>query len=252
MAYFTFNCEKIDIRTKDIRLSESELLQQNAIVKRLKQHEPIQYILGKTEFFDLVLNVDNSVLIPRPETEELVNLILDKYNDKALRALDIGTGSGCIPLALKSRRSSWHLSGLDVSESALKMAKSNGHQLQLDVEWFKKDILKDSLDCHEQFDIIISNPPYVLESDQFEMSPHVLNFEPHIALFVPDNSPLLFYLKIIEVSKKCLKSGGQLYFEIHEKYGSDVKNAMDLNGFRDIEIIKDLQGKDRILTGIFV
>ncbi len=250
MAFFLFGCEKIDIRIRDIKLSESDLLLQKEIVQRLKSNEPIQYILGKTEFFDLILKVNPSVLIPRPETAELVELILKNHSDKLMTVLDIGTGSGCIPLALKSKRNNWSLSGMDISTQSLEVAKNNAKNLNLDVTWIQKNILDHKIDYTQSYDIIVSNPPYVLESDKFEMSQKVLDYEPPLALFVPDDNPLLFYLKIIDFAKKSLNQGGMLYFEIHEKYGEKVKEAMKLQGFSSVKIIKDLQEKDRIVSGV--
>lgn len=247
MAFFEFGCEKIDVRTKNIRLSESDLLRQKEIVKRLTNKEPIQYICGKVEFYDLLLTVSPDVLIPRPETAELIDLVLLKHQSLQLNILDIGTGSGCIPLALKFQKPNWTCTGIDISEKALSVAKLNSQNLKLDVNWLQKDILSESLTELNPFDLIISNPPYVLESDKIKMDNNVLLYEPASALFVPDNTPLLFYNRIIELAVNQLKKGGSLYFEIHEQYGAEVVLAMINAGFSQPIIVKDMQGKDRIV-----
>ncbi|MDX1350818.1 MAG: peptide chain release factor N(5)-glutamine methyltransferase [Putridiphycobacter sp.] len=249
MAFFLFKAEKIEVRTTEIRLTESELLTQRKIVSQLQTGEPIQYILGKVEFYDLVLNVNPSVLIPRPETAELVDLVLNRHTESSLNIIDIGTGSGCIPIALKGNRPSWHVSGIDVSDQALAVARKNAQLHNVDITWVSKNILASDQLIAERSDIIISNPPYVLESDKSLMSNSVLNYEPHLALFVSDQQPLLFYDKIIELSKNQLNSDGYLYFEIHESYGAAVDRCMRAAGFRNVSVIKDLQNKDRFVFG---
>ena len=247
MAFFVFGLEKIEVRMNKNPLTESELLKQREIVGRLQKGEPIQYITQKAEFYNLILQVNPSVLIPRPETEEMIDLILMNHKENQLKVVDIGTGSGCIPLALKSKKPQWFLTGIDISEAALSVAKANSHHLELNVNWIQKDILTGALDGDT--DIIISNPPYVLESDKLEMHKNVLLHEPELALFISDDKPLLFYNRIIDLAKNSLKNSGHLYFEVHELYSQEVVSAMKNNGFTSCLIIKDLQGKDRIVYG---
>lgn len=249
MAFFMFELEKIEVRTQSVLLSESDLLVQRGIVKKLKNREPIQYVLGKAEFYDLVFEVNPSVLIPRPETAELVDLIINNHSQKQLKIVDIGTGSGCIPIVLKTAKQDWEITGIDISFEALKVANLNANRLKQTINWHQADILKDRIDQIGTFDIIVSNPPYVLQADKSEMADQVLNFEPHLALFVNNDTPLLFYDKIISIATKQLNSNGYLYFEIHERFGQDVYDSMKNAGFIDIIITQDLQGKDRIVSG---
>lgn len=217
---------------------------------RLKKHEPIQYILGSTEFFGLRFKVNKNTLIPRPETEELVQWILDdlkKINStEKVEILDIGTGSGCIAISLK--RNSFHttVSAMDISEKALETARENAEFHQCPIRFLMKDILQtDSLD--RNYSIIVSNPPYVRFSEKEMMQKNVLNFEPETALFVNDEDPLVFYRKIGELSKTGLKPGGRLYFEINEYLASELVNLMKNIEFTDIELKKDIYGKERML-----
>ncbi|MFK8044357.1 MAG: peptide chain release factor N(5)-glutamine methyltransferase [Crocinitomicaceae bacterium] len=249
MAFLVFGLEKIEIRTKTTLLSESELLFQKEIINRLLNQEPIEYIIGKVEFYDLILHVSPVTLIPRPETAELVDLLISNHPEENLNLLDIGTGSGCIPLAIKSIKNSWQVAGVDISKEALDVATINSNKLNLSINWIEADILKDNLPEGLKLDIIVSNPPYVLESDKQSMHDNVLKYEPSLALFVPDEKPLLFYNRIINLAKASLKKNGTLYFEIHENFGSEVLESMNKNGFISCEIVKDLQGKDRIVFG---
>ena len=250
MCYYTFDLEKHDVKHSEIRLSESELLIQRDIVKRLQNSEPIQHIIGFTEFYGLNFKVNQHTLIPRPETEELVDLILKENTVVSQTILDIGTGSGCIPVALLNNRDQWNGYGLDISKQALEIAEFNALQHQVNIHWIEKDILKSELAELPQFDIIISNPPYVLESDKGDMADNVLKFDPHIALFVPDHDPLLFYRRIIAISSGQLKKGGRIYFEIHEKYAEGVLELLSNAQFTEVKICKDLQGKDRIIRAV--
>ncbi|MFK8038160.1 MAG: peptide chain release factor N(5)-glutamine methyltransferase [Crocinitomicaceae bacterium] len=249
MAFFEFGLEKIEVRTKQFLLSESDLLAQRKIVKRLQNKEPIQYILGKAEFYDLIFQVNPSVLIPRPETEELVDLIVRNHQNDTIKLLDIGTGSGCIPISIKSVKNNWEITGLDISSEALETADFNAKSLNQNINWHQSNILDEDISNLGMFNIIVSNPPYVLLSDKAEMTEQVLNHEPDLALFVNDSSPLIFYHKIIDLAKKQLNAGGYLYFEVHEKLASKVKENLENAKFINVEIIKDLQGKDRIVSG---
>lgn len=242
---------KIDINLLKPQLSESELLLHRQIVKRLESGEPIQHIIGEIEFYGLPFKVNANVLIPRPETEELVNLILNQIENKAkvLNIIDIGTGSGCIPISLKKHLSQSKIYGLDVSKKAIKTAQLNAQLNNVTVTFIEENILTANLSNLPQFDIIISNPPYVLESDKQKMDKNVLEFDPHLALFVADADPLLFYKKIVKLAVNTLKPMGMLFFEIHENYGLDTEKLLQKNGFTNTKIVKDMQNKDRMVWG---
>jgi release factor glutamine methyltransferase len=241
-----FGVSKFELRSRDPRLTESELLWIRSTVQRLEKGEPIQYILGQTTFYNCSILVDEHVLIPRPETEELVDWVL-KENGKQIRVLDIGTGSGCMPIALKKARPDWELTGLDISSEALNLAQKSADINEVKVNWLEKNILRSTPADFNQYDVIISNPPYVLESDKTQMHENVLDFEPHLALFVDDNDPLLFYRKIAELGCEVLAENGLLFFEIHEKYGSETIQLLEGLGYKNSIIRKDLQGKDRMV-----
>ncbi|WP_375238177.1 peptide chain release factor N(5)-glutamine methyltransferase [Aurantibacter sp.] len=225
-------------------------------LEQLKQEIPIQYILGKTEFFGLPFNVTEATLIPRPETEELVSLILTNVTSseveklsrtkKPITILDIGTGSGCIAISLAKNLPNATVYALDVSAEALKIAKSNAELNKVDVTFIEQSILED-FNLETKFDVIVSNPPYVRELEKAEIKPNVLNNEPHLALFVADNNPLLFYKAITEFAEKQLTKKGQLYFEINEYLREEMKSLVSSYKFEDIEIVKDMFEKDRML-----
>jgi release factor glutamine methyltransferase len=217
-------------------------------IKRLLQFEPVQYIVGHTYFLDYKLEVSPAVLIPRQETEELVSMIIDNEKDnKQLRILDIGTGSGCIPIALSLELDCQEIIGLDISEAALAVAQNNSVLNSAKVDFHQLDILNENIP-YQKLDIIVSNPPYVLESDKKQMDKNVLNYEPGLALFVPDDAPLKFYEAIAEKSLNALVKGGRLYFEIHEKFGQEVKLLLQNLGFREIILCQDLfMDKDRMI-----
>ena len=233
----------------EARLSESDLLFIRSAVKRLLLHEPFQYVIGNTEFYGLSITCAPGALIPRTETEELVDWILVELKGKESKILDIGTGSGCIALALKKNTINSNVWGLDVSETALKIARENALALGLEVGFFSQDILSDHpIDFDNQFfDVIVSNPPYIPLNEQVKMDQNVLQFEPHKALFVPDHDPLLFYRVIATKSLSFLKNQGVLFFEIHEDFAAEVKELLVELGFINIELRKDLQGKSRMI-----
>jgi release factor glutamine methyltransferase len=235
------------VMNKSARLSESEILTLHFNLKKLKQGEPIQYVVGEVDFFGLQLRVNPSVLIPRPETEELVKLIITENNLPGTSILDIGTGSGCIAIALKKLRPQWKVSALDVSVNTLNTAEQNARLNEVMIQFEKCDILH-SYPLHGPFDIIVSNPPYVLDSDKFEMADQVLNHEPHQALFVPDADPLLFYRRILEIMPEVLKPEGKIYFEIHESKGNEMKQLVENFPVKNIHLHQDMQGKDRMLS----
>lgn len=241
--------------TIQLILNDNELLpasifeQLDQIAHLLNQHQPVQYILGHEEFMGLDFIVNPAVLIPRPETEELVAWIIDDYakmND--LRLLDIGTGSGCIAISLKKNIPSAHVEAIDVSESALSVARKNGVKNNVEVQFNLVDIL--SNDLQNSYDVIVSNPPYVLEVEKELMNKNVLDFEPSSALFVSNNDPLLFYKRITELALKHVKNKGSLYFEINESYGSETLNLFDPSIWESAEMRKDIRGKDRMIRAI--
>jgi len=246
---YTHNLSKIDIRISNTKLSESELLIHRSYVKRLLTNEPVQHIIGETEFYGLPFFVNQNVLIPRPETEELIDLILTSTKNSDLNILDIGTGTGCIPITLKSNLPLTKVTAIDISEKALDTATKNATLNKVDIQFIQKDILTEDLNDLPLFDIIISNPPYVLESDKLKMSKNVLDFDPALALFVEDTNPLLFYKRITKLATNKLTPNGQLFFEIHENFGKETEQLLIDSGFIGTRIIKDMQGKDRIVYG---
>ena len=235
---------------KGVRLLESELLEFNSLIKRLKKNTPIQYVLGKAPFYERDFLVNENVLIPRQETEELIQLIVNQNKVSSPKILDIGTGSGAIAISLDLEIPEAEVLAIDISEKALELAKQNNELLNGNVSFEIQDVLDESIwESNSNFDIIVSNPPYVLESEKQVMQPNVLENEPHLALFVEDNNPLLFYIKIVNFAIKNLKSKGYLYFEINEKYGKEVAELME-EKFENVEIVKDLNGKDRMIKVI--
>lgn len=213
------------------------------ILQKLRAHEPIQYVFGHTEWMGLDLRVTPATLIPRPETAELVEWILHVADkNKPLRVLDIGTGSGCIAIALKKAAPNWQVTGLDISNEALEVAKENAQRNNVTIHWQQADIL--SLCSLSMVDIIVSNPPYICEKEKVDMQARVLDYEPAKALFVPDNDPLLFYRKIA-----ILKGAPILFFEINEAYGEQVCSMLRTIGYTNVELKKDMYGKTRMVIG---
>ncbi len=232
-------------RDKILSLREKEIIEM--IIERLKVFEPIQYILGKTEFYGLELKVNSDTLIPRPETEELVEWVIENISNKTPSVLDIGTGSGCIALAIKKAMPGAHVLATDFSEKAIKVAKENALTNQLDVKIFDTNILKWENYAWGKYDIIVSNPPYIRESEKKDMHSNVLDYEPDSALFVSDFDPLLFYRRIGEFALKYLKENGLLFFEINENLGNEMVALLSELGFRNLEIKKDMHNKERML-----
>lgn len=231
-------------------ISESDLLKFNFAIKDLKKEKPIQQILGKADFYGLKFYVNEHVLIPRPETEELVDLIIKENNGSNPTIMDIGTGSGCIPISLKKNISNAVVSSMDVSDKALEVAKKNAELNRVDINFILDDILKPSLQITpNSLDFIVSNPPYIRISEKEEMRKNVLEHEPHIALFVYDDDPLLFYKKIADFALVVLKPKGKIYFEINENFGVESKQMLENKGFKNVMLIKDLSNKNRILRG---
>ena len=224
---------------KDITSDVSDRIKQ--IIADLKTNKPIQHIIGETEFYELKLKVNEHTLIPRPETEELVKWILQH---EFTSALDIGTGSGCIAIALRKNKSA-EISAIDVSESALLVAKENAKINEVEINFLLQDILKTT--TLPKVDVIVSNPPYVLDKEKELMLANVLDNEPHLALFVPNNNPLLFYKKIADLAFKSLSKNGLLFFEINEQFGKETVAMLSSIGFVDIKLKKDINDKDRMI-----
>jgi release factor glutamine methyltransferase len=241
--------KRIDLALNpDFEISESDKVRWENIFTELKTQKPIQYILGETEFYGLKFIVDENVLIPRPETEELVELIVSNFKSQTskLRILDIGTGSGCIPISLKKNLPNAEVFAIDVSENALEIAKKNAKLNGVEVNFILKNILETN-DLEQQFDIIVSNPPYVRMLEKEEIKPNVLEFEPHLALFVEDNDALLFYRKIAQLAKKNLTENGSLFFEINQYLGKETVELLENLGFKNILLLKDIYGNDRMI-----
>lgn len=250
-----YNISRLDIAlNRKISITKEEQQPIFDALEALKKEQPIQYILGETEFFGLPFKVNENTLIPRPETEELVQLIIDSKKNKAstqLSILDIGTGSGCIAIALAKNLNNAQLYALDVSEKAIEKAKENATLNNVDINFLEGSILKDD-DCDTlfknlEFNIIVSNPPYVRNLEKVEIQNNVLNNEPHLALFVEDNDPLIFYRAITKFAKNKLKQNGQLFFEINEYLGEETEDLVESFGFKNVEILKDIFNKNRML-----
>jgi release factor glutamine methyltransferase len=223
----------------------------DAILTRLQAMEPIQYILGECEFYSLSFCVNPSVLIPRPETEELVEWIISDYSGQSGNLLDIGTGSGCIAVATGKFLKSFSISAIDLSEAALAVAKENAETHHCRVQFMQADILKaDDIDFDDDFDVIVSNPPYVCEWEKQRMSQNVVGYEPHLALFVPNDDPLVFHKAIALFGKKWLKGEGKLYLEINEGLGEECVTLLAALGYRDIMLRKDIFGRERMVRAV--
>ncbi len=222
----------------------------NYWLKELEMGKPFQYVIGKEFFRELVIGLNKATLIPRPETEELIHYILIELNQRTtpVRVLDIGTGSGCIPLALKNEFPSAEIVAWEIAEEALEQAQINAKNLNLSVDFQKQDVF-DWPHRQEKWDLIVSNPPYVLEKEKTEMQPHVLDYEPSLALFVPNEDPLKFYHCIAQMARQRLNEGGSLFFEINQAFGSAIKTLLIEMGFKEVEILVDFRGKDRIVVG---
>jgi len=234
------------------QLSDTQVSELKTIQKRLLNYEPWQHIVGFADFYGLKFRVSPDVLIPRPETEELVHLVLEHV--KPLQTiLDIGTGSGSIPISIKKKYEHLEVFGLDISEAALNIAKQNAELNQVQINWRQANILNQNewnrVGENQKFDIIVSNPPYVLESDKTEMHRNVLDFDPELALFVANETPLLFYDAISNFALQYLKPNGQLYFEIHQDFGQQTTTLLENKGFRNVKVVKDLYQNDRIVFG---
>lgn len=239
---------------KDRQLSEDEQQKLKNIVDRLTKNEPVQYVLGVANFCGMSLEVNPHVLIPRPETEELILQIFSDFKDKTVpkRVLDIGTGSGCIPIALNKRWSKSIVEGWDISSDALTVARRNNNRIGTNVTFKQCDILQPIGEKNEKFDLIVSNPPYIKHCESEAMEPNVLDWEPRLALFVPDNDPLLFYRAIAACAQQLLNPKGMIYLEINREHGEETLALLNSCGFKDAKIIKDIHGNDRIIKAHFI
>lgn len=234
---------------KDKKLSDIEKREIKVIVERLRHEEPLQYILGEADFYGMTFSVNTDVLIPRPETEELVERILTRHKNQKHRILDIGTGSGCIAVTLARNLTTSEVFATDISENALQTASINAQRNQTEVRFIQTNILTTQAETEipGTFSILVSNPPYVKESEKVAMEKNVLAYEPHLALFVPDNDPLMFYRAIAKFGKTKLIKNGFLYFEINAQYGAETINMLKEEGYHNILLIQDISGKDRII-----
>ncbi len=232
---------------KRINKNQVKLLKKTTL--RLKKFEPIQYIIGQSEFYGLKFIVNKNVLIPRPETEELVDLIINENNKKSnLQILDVGTGSGCIAVSLSKNLKTSNIYAIDIDLKALNIASKNSKLNNTKISVFQIDILSTKNNfTSEKFDIIVSNPPYVTHSEKKYMEQNVLKYEPELALFVNDNSPIIFYIAIAKFAKKNLTKNGKLYFEINEQFGKEIVKMLISEDFSDVQILKDIYGKNRII-----
>ncbi|MDY0986441.1 Release factor glutamine methyltransferase [Flavobacterium sp. ACN2] len=250
--------DKHQLRQIDLALNHELVFDENDFViwdellKQLKKEVPIQYLLGKTNFYGLDFEVNENVLIPRPETEELVEWIINENTsrdkNKKLRILDIGTGTGCIAISLASNLPHAEVVAIDVSKKAIETAKRNAVRNNVEVTFVLLDILKEEeLRC--QFDIIVSNPPYVRNLEKAEIKKNVLDYEPHLALFVEDHDALIFYRKIALLAKKALLEKGKLYFEINQYLGKEMTDLLESMDFKSVELRKDIYDNDRMISG---
>lgn len=241
--------DALEIRKADIlansRINFDSIQQLDSIVERLNNHEPIQHILGFAWFCDRKFKVTRDTLIPRQETEELVAWILEENNNKPIRVLDVGTGSGIIGISLKLERPAWNVTCLDVSVGALEVARANAEKLGVQVHFERMDILRSQ--PQKQYDIIVSNPPYVTVATGSSLPKNVKDYDPDLALYVPDDDALLFYRRTLELSDSILKPDGKVYFEISEEAGSELSALCKRLGFENIHIRKDLNDKDRMV-----
>jgi len=248
--YLGMNAIETNLK-KDSRISESEMLQFHFALKRLIKGEPVQYVLEDAYFYGLHLKVRSGVLIPRPETEELVALIIEEYADsKAI--LEVGTGSGCISLALKKQLNKAQIVAIDCSEEALDIAQENKKELGLEIDFRKHNFLDEQADtalAFQKWDLIVSNPPYIPVNQKDQMHTNVLEFEPHLALFVEDADPLIFYRRIAEFGQKMLKDNGKIAVEISDSLGQETQHLFVSYGYKNVRVLNDINKNQRIVTG---
>jgi release factor glutamine methyltransferase len=231
-------------------VTKKQVSEVTRICTELKTGKPIQYVIGETDFYNCTLRVNSETLIPRPETEELVDLIIKENRDFRGSILDAGTGSGCIAIALAINLPEAVVSGFDISEGALEIAKENARLNKTKVIFFKADIFDTEFNIFSKTDILVSNPPYIRDSEKKYMDRNILNFEPQSALFVPDSDPLKYYRALIEMAEKILVPDGKFYFEINEALGKEIANLLSVPGYSQINVLKDINGRDRIIKGV--
>jgi release factor glutamine methyltransferase len=261
LTEYLHNLKRVDVALNpDFELSEEEVEKWNAILAELQQEKPIQYITGEAWFYGLRFEVNENTLIPRPETEELVEWILNSpitHHPSLITILDIGTGSGCIPISLKANLPQANVSAIDISEKALEVAKRNAELNKVEINFIQTNILEvedlsklgtSNFQLPASIDIIVSNPPYVRVLEKQEIKKNVLDYEPHLALFVEDNDALLFYRKIAQLALKNLAPNGLLFFEINQYLGKETVALLENLGFKNIELRKDIYGNDRMIS----
>lgn len=250
LTEYLHNLKRVDVALNpNFELSEEEVEKWNAILAQLLQEKPIQYITGEAWFYGLRFEVNENTLIPRPETEELVEWILNSpiiKHPSPINILDIGTGTGCIPISLKTNLPQANVSAIDVSEKALEVAKRNATANKVEINFILTNILE-AEDLNQNFDVIVSNPPYVRNLEKQEIKKNVLEYEPHLALFVEDTDALLFYRKIAQLALKNLSPNGLLFFEINQYLGKETVELLENLGFKNIELKKDMYGNDRMI-----
>ena len=235
---------------KDMNFSAEMMSRAADILERLKRYEPLQYIIGETVFRGLSFEVTPAVLIPRPETAELVDWIVADYPQAGVRVLDVGTGSGCIPIALAKSMEEARVSAWDISAEALEVARRNASRNEVTVDFAEADVLTATPSTDFQVDVLVSNPPYIGESERQTMERNVLDWEPDLALFVSDKDPLLFYRRIAEIGLDILAPNGSLYYEINQLYGPETVRLLEEKGYRQVELRKDLSGNDRMVKAV--
>lgn len=234
--------------SKDMNFSTNQAEKLEVIITRLRANEPLQYILGNCYFCGLNFHVEPGVLIPRPETAELIEWIIAdrKSSDSPIRILDIGTGSGCISISLAKNLPQSEVYAWDISEDAIRIASDNANRLDANVRFRQTDVLG-QVPTDTMMNVIVSNPPYITEAERTDMDANVTDWEPDTALFVPDNTPLLFYERIAEIGKLILTPDGTLYFEINQRFGTETVDMLRQKGYRNVELRKDLSGNDRMI-----
>lgn len=260
LTEYLLHLKRVDVALNpDFEISDAAIEKWNAILVELQQEKPIQYITGEAWFYGLRFEVNENTLIPRPETEELVDWILSSpitHHPTSITILDIGTGSGCIPISLKANLSQANVSAIDVSKKALEVAKRNAELNKVEINFIEADILEvedlsrlPSPIIHylSSYNIIVSNPPYVRNLEKQEIKKNVLDYEPHLALFVEDTDALLFYRKIAQLALKNLSPNGLLFFEINQYLGKETVELLENLGFKNIELKKDIYGNDRMI-----
>ena len=234
--------------SKDMNFSTNQAEKLEVIITRLRANEPLQYILGNCYFCGLDFHIEPGVLIPRPETAELVEWIISdrKSSDSPIRILDIGTGSGCISISLAKNLPKSEVHAWDISEDAIRIASDNANRLDANVRFRQTDVLG-QVPTDTMMNVIVSNPPYITEAERTDMDANVIDWEPDTALFVPDNAPLLFYKRIADIGKQILTPDGTLYFEINQRFGTETVDMLRKKGYRNVELRKDLSGNDRMI-----